>query len=59
MGAQLLDLLLLDAYAFRRNGVTGGACIEWAPSTSPKEEDAVLQQERMQQKKDMIVFFGL
>ena len=58
VGAQLLDLLLLDAYAFKRHGVTGGACLDWTTSTIVVADNQPSVQ-RVQQKQDMIAFLGL
>jgi hypothetical protein len=57
-GSQIFDLLKLDAYAFKHNGTSGGACIDMVDFNQSLPAMKVFDQ-RLEQKKSMLRVLGL
>ena len=58
-GAQILDLLLLDAYAYRMKGAVGGACVDWVDFDAVPPGPTLEFPARLEEKKEMLKFLGL
>ena len=57
-----MELLLLDSFAFRHNGVAGGACVDWIEHDSNDTQVNVVMSvfaQRLRDKKFMINVLGL